>query len=132
MLDHRMPADRMPPSRGVTQLTDIPDGERRDGGPELVIRGEHPVVAMPVLARRRHEIGGPAEELKGQEVDDAVRPRPCGLSRVTQADPVGRPNGDSASRVHGVDLGDAAGWALDHAAPYPLGDRGQISLRDRS
>jgi hypothetical protein len=30
---------------------------RRDGGPELVIRGEHPVIAMPVLPRRRHEIG---------------------------------------------------------------------------
>jgi hypothetical protein len=27
--------------------------DRLDGGPELVIRGKHPVVAMPVLPRRR-------------------------------------------------------------------------------
>jgi RNA polymerase sigma factor (sigma-70 family) len=39
---------------------DSPDSECRDGGPKLVIRGEHPVIAMPVLprpghARRNHE-----------------------------------------------------------------------------
>jgi hypothetical protein len=49
-------------------------------GPELVIRGKHPVVAMPVLPRRRHEIGEPVEELKRRELDDAIgsRPRPFG------------------------------------------------------
>jgi hypothetical protein len=35
-----------------------------DGGPELVIRGEHPVIAMPVLPRLRHEIGQPVQEVK--------------------------------------------------------------------
>ena len=53
----RMSADRMPISRGIPPLADIPDREGGDGGPELVIRGEHPVIAMPVLPRRRQEIG---------------------------------------------------------------------------
>ncbi len=38
-----------PAGRGLALFAAIPDGERRDGGPELVIRGEHPVVAMPAL-----------------------------------------------------------------------------------
>ena len=36
----------------------------RDGRPELVIRGEHPLTAMPVLPRRRDQIREPVEELK--------------------------------------------------------------------
>jgi len=51
-----MSADRMPTGRGIAQLATVPDSERRDGGPELVIQGEHPVVAMPVLPRRRDQI----------------------------------------------------------------------------
>jgi hypothetical protein len=43
----------MPTGYGLALLADIPDRQRRDGGPELVIRGEHPVVAMPVLPRWR-------------------------------------------------------------------------------
>ena len=35
-----MSADRMPITRGIAPLADIPDGECRDGGPEFVIRGE--------------------------------------------------------------------------------------------
>jgi len=42
---------------------------------------------MPVLARRRHEIGEPVEELKRREVDDTARSRPRGLSRAALADP---------------------------------------------
>jgi hypothetical protein len=49
-----MSADRTPISRGIAPLADIPDGECRDGGPKLVIRGEHPVIAMPVLPRPGH------------------------------------------------------------------------------
>ena len=49
-----MSADRMPISRGIAPLADIPDREGGDGGPELVIRGEHPVIAMPVLPRPGH------------------------------------------------------------------------------
>ena len=40
----------------------------RDGGPELVIRGEHPVVAMPVLPRWRHEIGQPVQNTVSQKM----------------------------------------------------------------
>jgi hypothetical protein len=42
----------------------FPFVQRRDGGPELVIRRKHPVVAMPVLPRWGHEIGEPVEELE--------------------------------------------------------------------
>jgi hypothetical protein len=59
-----MSADRMPIGRGIAPLADIPVGECRDGGPKLVIRGEHPVIAMPVLPRRRDQIREPVEELK--------------------------------------------------------------------
>jgi hypothetical protein len=89
-----MSVDRMPIGRGIAPLADIPDRERHDGGPELVIgRKDAWLVsgrwAMPVLAQRRHEIGEPVEELKRQEVDHAVRPRPRGLPRAARADPVG-------------------------------------------
>ena len=53
-----------------------PDGERRDGPPQLVIRREYSVVAMPVLPRRPDEIGEPVKELIRREFDDAVGPRP--------------------------------------------------------
>ena len=59
-----MSADRMPTSRGITRLADIPDRERGDGRRELVIRGEHPVIPVPVLPRRRDEIGQPVQKLK--------------------------------------------------------------------
>ena len=59
-----MSADRMPTRRGIAQRATVPDSESRDGGPELVIRGEHPVVPVPVLPRRRGQIREPVEELK--------------------------------------------------------------------
>ena len=99
-----MSAERMPISRGVTRLAYIPDGERRDGGPELVIRGEHPVIAMPVLPRRRHEGSEPVEELKWGKLDDAADARPRGLPPAPRANPVGR----LVSREHVADAGDAA------------------------
>ena len=74
-----MSAERMPIRRGVTRLADIPDGERRDGGPELVIRGEHPVIPVPMLPRRGHEIGQPVQEVKWGKLDDATGARPRGL-----------------------------------------------------
>ena len=47
----------------------------RDGGPELVIWREYPVVAMPVLPRRGDEIGEPVEELRsGRSTAPAGRP----------------------------------------------------------
>ena len=75
-----MSAEGMPTSRGITRLADIfPLVMCRDGRRELVIRGEHPVIPMPVLARRRQEIGEPVEELKRREFDDAIGSRPRGL-----------------------------------------------------
>ena len=55
---------RLPAGRGAAPLTNVPNGQCRDRPPELVIRVKHPVVAMPVLSRRRDEIGRPVEELK--------------------------------------------------------------------
>jgi len=74
-------AGRMPTGHSLAPLADVPDGQRRDGGPELVIRRKDAWLssrrqAMPVLARRRYEIGEPVEELKRREFDDAVGPRP--------------------------------------------------------
>ena len=40
-----------------TRASPLSDRERRDGAPELVIRGEHPVIPMPVLPRRRPRQG---------------------------------------------------------------------------
>ena len=87
---------------------------RRDGGPELVIRGEHPVVAMPVLSRRRDEIGEPVEELKRREFDAAIGPRPRGLAAAAGPDPVG----GFVSGQHVADAGCAAVWAADHGEPF--------------
>ena len=68
-----------------------------------MIRRKHPVVTVPVLPRRRHEIGKPIEELKRRELDDAAGPRPCGLPRATRADPVG----GFVPGQHVTDAGDA-------------------------
>ena len=64
-----MSADGMPTGRGIAQLATVPDSERPDGKPELVIRGEHPWLvlsrqAVPVLPRRRDQVREPVEELK--------------------------------------------------------------------
>jgi hypothetical protein len=80
-----MSADRMPTSRGITRLGDNPDGECRDGGPELVIRGEHPVTTVPVLPRPGHEVSEPVEELKWGKLDDAAGTRPRGLPPAPRA-----------------------------------------------
>jgi hypothetical protein len=106
-----MSADRAPFSRGITRLADIPDGERRDGGPELVIRGEHPVITMPVLPRRRREVSEPIEELKWGKLDDAAGARPRGLPPAPWANPVGC----LVSREHIADAGDAAVFGAEMA-----------------
>ena len=51
----------MPAGSGVAPLADVPDCQRRDGFSQLVIRGKDPVIAMPVLSRRRDAIGEPVE-----------------------------------------------------------------------
>ena len=92
----------------------FPFRERRDGPPELVIRGKHPVITMPMLPRRRHEIGQAVQklerELKRREFDDAIGSRPRGLLATTPPDPVGC----LVPGEHVTDLGDAPVWAADH------------------
>ena len=58
-----LPAGRMPAGRGIASLADVPDGARRDCFSQLVVRCEHPVVAMPVLPRRRDKVRQTIEEL---------------------------------------------------------------------
>jgi len=54
----------MPAGRVVASRADVPDGQSRDGLPELVIRGKDPVIAMPVFSRRRDEVRQTIEKLK--------------------------------------------------------------------
>ena len=109
-----MSADRMPTGHSLAPLADVPDGECRHRSPELVIGCEHPVVAMPVLARRRDEIGQPVQEVKRREFDDAVGTRACGLPPAPRADPVGR----LVPWQHVADSGCAAVWAASHGEPF--------------
>ena len=51
-----LPAGRMPAGSGLAPLANVPNGECRDRPPELVIRGKHPVRAVPVLSRRRDKV----------------------------------------------------------------------------
>jgi hypothetical protein len=108
----------MPTGHSLAPLADVPDRQRRDGGPELVIRRKDAVIPMPVLPRRRDEIGQPVEELKRRELDDAIGSRPRGLPPTTPPDPVGGPNGDPASGEHVADFGCAAVWGADHGEPF--------------
>ena len=101
---HVEAADRMRNGRVPAALANIPDCECRDGPPERVIRRKHPVVTVPVLPRRRHEIGEPVEELNWRELDNAIGPRPGGLSAAAGPDPVG----GFVSGEQVADFGDAA------------------------
>ena len=117
------PVVRMPARRGLLPVADVPDRERRDGGPELVVGCKDAWLvsrrrAMPVLARRRDEIGEPVEELKRQEFDDAIGSRPRGLLPTTAPDPVGGPNGAPASGEHVADAGDAQKSVTCHGEPF--------------
>ena len=104
MLARRMSTDRIPASRGIASLSDVPEGECRHGPPELVIRCKHPVIPVPVFSRRRHEIGEPVEELKRRQLDDAIRIGPRGFSRPSLADPIA----GLVPRQHVADSRDAA------------------------
>ncbi len=55
------------PVARITLIADIPESECRESPPGLVIRREDAAVPMPMLLRRRHEIGEPVEELKRRE-----------------------------------------------------------------
>ena len=79
----------VPACHGIALLANVPDRQRRDGRPKRAIRREDTVIAMPVFARRRDEIGEPVEKLKRREFDDAARAGRRGLSSATPPDPVG-------------------------------------------
>ena len=109
----------IPTGRGLALLADVADRECRDGPPQLVIGRKHPWLvsrrqAMPVLPRRRDEIGEPVEELKRREFDDTVGSRPRGLSAAARPDPVGR----FVSREHVADADDAAVGVADHGESF--------------
>jgi len=103
----------VPAGRGLALLADVADGERRNRPPQLVIRRESAVIAMPVLSRRRDESGEPVEELNRREFDDAIGPRSRGLPLAARADPVG----GFVSGQHVADFGYPAVWAADHGEP---------------
>jgi hypothetical protein len=71
------------------------------------------VIPVPVLPRRRYEIGEPVEKLKRRELDDVGGPWPRGLSRATRADPAG----GFVPGQHAADFGDAAVRTADHREP---------------
>ena len=68
---------------------------------------------MPMLPRRRDEIGEPVQELKRRELDDAVRSRSRGLVAATGSDPVGH----LMSRQHVADASDLAVCTAAHGEP---------------
>ena len=104
----------IPTGRGLALLADVADRECRDGFSQPVIRRKHPVIPMPVLPRRRDEIGEPIQELKRREVDQAVRAGPRGLSAAARAYPVG----GFVSGQHVTDSGDPAVGVADHREPF--------------
>jgi hypothetical protein len=108
-----LPAGRMPAGSGLAALADVPDRERRDGFSQLVVRCKHSVIPMPVLPRRRDEIGEPVQKLKRREFDNAVGPRPRGLAAAARPDPVG----GFVSGQHVADFGYAAVCTADHGEP---------------
>ena len=70
------PPTGCPPVVASRGLPTFPFVMRRDGRPELVIRGEHPVIATPVLSRGRYEVSEPVYEVIRREFDGAAGARP--------------------------------------------------------
>jgi len=100
----------MPAGTGIVRFGNVPDGQCRDGPPQPVVRRKHPVIPMPVLPRRRDEIGEPVEELKRRELHDASGSRPRGLAAAAGPDPVG----GFVSGQHVPDASDPAASTADH------------------
>ncbi len=59
-----VPGMDVPAGRGIPLLADVPDRQRRDGRAQRVVRRKDAVIAVPVPAWLRDEIGEPVEELK--------------------------------------------------------------------
>jgi hypothetical protein len=60
----------------VPLLADIPDRNRRDGLPQWVVRGKHPVIPAPVPPGRWEQCCQPVKKLKGCQFDDTAGPGP--------------------------------------------------------
>jgi hypothetical protein len=93
--------------RGITRLADIPDGQRRDGGPELVTRGEHPWLA---LRRQDHPwplpplaVGAKAEVWLDRHA--SLRLADAGVSAVAARDRPAVPRSPASDGIpcHGAD-----------------------------
>ena len=76
------------PSRRERERGSVGDRQRRDGGPERVVRREDTVVAMAMPSRRGREIYQPVEKPAGREIDYAVPSGVGGLALPTGADPL--------------------------------------------
>ena len=61
-------------------FADVSDSERRDGGPELVIWGEHPVIPVPVLPRRKKEMAPSRGRAAASIVTSAAAPSSRSIS----------------------------------------------------
>lgn len=104
-----MTADRRPARRGIAPFAYVPDRERRDGFPQAVVRREHSVIVMPVIAWRGHEICELIKDHKRCEFDDDTRSRPRGLP------PTPVPTQLAAQMVvqcRGENVADAGGQAI--------------------
>ena len=79
---------------------------------------------MPLLPRRRHEVGEPVQEIKRRQLDAAVGPWPGKLPAAAGPDPVG----GFMPGQHVADAGDPAVWAADHGEPLECeGGPGTVS-----
>jgi hypothetical protein len=72
----------------VPLLADIPDGKRRHGRPQGMVRCKHPVIPMPVPPGRRDQRCQPVKKLKRCQLDDTAGPGPRRLPRTSGPDPV--------------------------------------------
>ena len=78
----------MPAGRGLAPLDNVPNGECGDGPPQFVIRRKHPVVAVPVLARRRTRSVSAARSAwligrTGRNAGEASHPAPSAAGTKT-------------------------------------------------
>ena len=100
--------------RSLAPLPDVSDRQCRDGPPELVIRGKHPVMPVPMLAQWWHKISEPVEELKSGKFAAAAGSRPRGFSAAAGPDPVG----GFVPRQHVADASDPAVCTAPHGEEF--------------
>jgi hypothetical protein len=136
----------LPASRCIALLADVPDGQRRDGPPQFVIWRKHPVLAMPVLPRRRDKVRQTIEadiSAAGPSLAPTAlggRSQSHGLAGPPHRHPAGKrrefddtvgsrprglpptappdPVGGFVPREHVADASDPAVRAADHGEPF--------------